>query len=28
MLGITQGSVKRYLFRAVHHLRQTLGDRR
>ena len=28
MLGITPGSVKRYLFRAVHHLRRTLGDRR
>jgi RNA polymerase sigma-70 factor (ECF subfamily) len=28
MLGITTGSVKRYLFRAVHHLRRTLGDRR
>jgi len=28
MLGITSGSVKRYLFRAVHHLRRVLGDRR
>jgi RNA polymerase sigma-70 factor (ECF subfamily) len=28
MLGITTGSVKRYLFRAVHHLRRALGDRR
>jgi len=27
MLGITKGSVKRYLFRAVRHLRSTLGDR-
>jgi RNA polymerase sigma-70 factor (ECF subfamily) len=27
MLGITTGSVKRYLFRAVRHLRRTLGDR-
>jgi RNA polymerase sigma-70 factor (ECF subfamily) len=28
MLGITTGSVKRYLFRAVRHLRRVLGDRR
>jgi RNA polymerase sigma-70 factor (ECF subfamily) len=28
MLGITAGSVKRYLFRAVQHLRRVLGDRR
>jgi RNA polymerase sigma-70 factor, ECF subfamily len=28
MLGITTGSVKRYLFRAVQHLRRALGDRR
>jgi RNA polymerase sigma-70 factor (ECF subfamily) len=28
MLAITTGSVKRHLFRAVHHLRRTLGDRR
>jgi len=28
MLGISTGSVKRYLFRAVHHLRRVLGDRR
>ena len=28
ILGITTGSVKRYLFRAVHHLRRALGDRR
>lgn len=28
MLGITTGSVKRYLFRAVRHLRRILGDRR
>jgi RNA polymerase sigma-70 factor (ECF subfamily) len=28
MLGISTGSVKRYLFRAVHHLRRILGDRR
>jgi RNA polymerase sigma-70 factor (ECF subfamily) len=28
MLGITTGSVKRYLFRAVHHLRRALRDRR
>jgi RNA polymerase sigma-70 factor (ECF subfamily) len=28
MLGITTGSVKRYLFRAVHQLRRVLGDRR
>jgi RNA polymerase sigma-70 factor (ECF subfamily) len=28
MLGISTGSVKRYLFRAVHHLRGALGDRR
>jgi RNA polymerase sigma factor (sigma-70 family) len=27
MLGITTGSVKRYLFRAVHHLRGVLGER-
>jgi RNA polymerase sigma-70 factor (ECF subfamily) len=27
MLGISTGSVKRYLFRAVHHLRCALGDR-
>jgi RNA polymerase sigma-70 factor (ECF subfamily) len=27
MLGITTGSVKRYLFRAVQHLRRKLGDR-
>ena len=27
MLGITSGSVKRYLFRAVHHLRRVLGER-
>ena len=26
MLGITTGSVKRYLFRAVHHLRRALRD--
>lgn len=28
MLGLTTGSVKRYLFRAVHHLRRVLGERR
>ena len=28
MLGITTGSVKRYLFRAVQHLRRALGGRR
>jgi RNA polymerase sigma-70 factor (ECF subfamily) len=28
MLGITTGSVKRYLFRAVRRLRRTLGDLR
>jgi RNA polymerase sigma-70 factor (ECF subfamily) len=28
VLGISTGSVKRYLFRAVHHLRRALGDRR
>jgi len=28
ILGITTGSVKRYLFRAVRHLRCVLGDRR
>ncbi len=28
MLGITSGSVKRYLFRAVHQLRGVLGDYR
>ncbi|HEV8343712.1 MAG TPA: RNA polymerase sigma factor [Candidatus Binatia bacterium] len=28
MLGITTGSVKRHLFRAVHHLRRVLGERR
>jgi len=27
MLGITTGSVKRYLFRAARHLRRILGDR-
>ena len=27
MLGITTGSVKRYLFRAVHHMRRVLGER-
>ena len=27
MLGITTGSVKRYLFRAVRHLRRVLGER-
>lgn len=27
MLGISAGSVKRYLFRAVHQLRRVLGDR-
>jgi RNA polymerase sigma-70 factor (ECF subfamily) len=27
MLGITTGSVKRYLFRAARHLRSILGDR-
>jgi RNA polymerase sigma-70 factor (ECF subfamily) len=27
MLGISKGSVKRYLFRAVRHLRRVLGDR-
>lgn len=26
MLGISKGSVKRYLFRAVRHLRRVLGD--
>ncbi|MBI2876149.1 MAG: RNA polymerase sigma factor [Candidatus Tectomicrobia bacterium] len=26
-LGLTPGSVKQHLFRAVHHLRKTLGDR-
>ncbi len=26
-LGVSAGSVKRHLFRAVHHLRQALGDR-
>ena len=28
MLGISRGSVKRYLFRAVQHLRSVLGERR
>jgi RNA polymerase sigma-70 factor, ECF subfamily len=28
MLGITEGSVKQYLFRAVRNLRRVLGDRR
>lgn len=28
MLGISTGSVKRYLFRAVHHLRRVLGESR
>jgi RNA polymerase sigma-70 factor (ECF subfamily) len=28
MLGVTSGSVKRHLFRAVHHLRKTLGGQR
>lgn len=28
MLGLSTGSVKRYLFRAVHHLRRVLGERR
>jgi RNA polymerase sigma-70 factor (ECF subfamily) len=28
MLGITEGSVKQYLFRAVRNLRGALGDRR
>lgn len=28
MLGISTGSVKRHLFRAVRHLRSVLGDRR
>ena len=27
MLGISTGSVKRYLFRAVHQLRGVLGER-
>ena len=27
-LGVSEGSVKRHLFRAIHRLRQTLGGRR
>jgi len=27
MLGLTMGSVKRYLFRAVRHMRRVLGER-